>query len=259
MLKMSENKQDKNVKPTMICAACAKELTTKKTCSECKAVVYCDADCQKKDWPWHKHMCKRANVSFAKRNKLAQIPDSHAAYHPSKLFVRLVPEFVKYNCAAISVVIVMGLHSGYKAVQITLDKEFKASELVFRTAQDFVKISGIAAVRKLEQVEAFNKTNEKKQTQFCIAINCPELSKKKPSDPEFHILVTPPVTIDKDTEQYRAICKYLKPDDDPRDVLSLFLSLAQGRAKAKAWPRVDQLLLQKRFEADIMEEMAKRA
>ena len=257
----TESKVDKKTtglsKPAIICASCSKELDVKKACSECKVVAYCNATCQLKDWDWHKLVCKNANLSYAKRNKLAKIPDSHAAYHPSKIFVRLVPEFVNYNSPALSVVIIMALHGGYKAVQIILDKELKTVNVEFRTGQEFVKVSGIAAVRKLEQVDAFNKTNQNKQTKFCIAISCPELSKKQASDPEFHILVTPTMDIDTNSEHYRTICKYCKHDDVVW-LTSLFLSLAEGRNKTDASSRVNKLLLQKRFEADILEEMASK-
>jgi hypothetical protein len=29
-----------------------------KTCGRCKSVFYCSAECQKKHWPAHRHMCK---------------------------------------------------------------------------------------------------------------------------------------------------------------------------------------------------------
>lgn len=37
-----------------LCFHCGKDETTSKRCSRCKVVVYCSAECQKKDWKRHK-------------------------------------------------------------------------------------------------------------------------------------------------------------------------------------------------------------
>jgi len=44
-----------------VCHKCeTKETTTLnlKACSRCRQVYYCGVDCQKKDWPQHKLLCK---------------------------------------------------------------------------------------------------------------------------------------------------------------------------------------------------------
>jgi len=42
------------------CRVCEKKGSTKlKECSGCKGPRYCSIDCQKKDWPQHKTVCKR--------------------------------------------------------------------------------------------------------------------------------------------------------------------------------------------------------
>lgn len=40
------------------CAFCARRTFNLSKCSACKAVYYCDAECQKKHWPEHKKDCK---------------------------------------------------------------------------------------------------------------------------------------------------------------------------------------------------------
>lgn len=46
---------------TQICVTCGEEKATKK-CSKCKAVQYCDRECQRLHWFLHKKECARASI-----------------------------------------------------------------------------------------------------------------------------------------------------------------------------------------------------
>lgn len=50
----TEESEDESLKPK--CHRCLKEAVMQ--CSKCKSVYYCDTECQKADWPEHKHNCK---------------------------------------------------------------------------------------------------------------------------------------------------------------------------------------------------------
>mmetsp|Transcript_55253 Transcript_55253/g.145449 ORF Transcript_55253/g.145449 Transcript_55253/m.145449 type:complete len:321 (-) Transcript_55253:14-976(-) len=41
------------------CRNCGKDIVKSLRCSQCKAVEYCSAQCQKDDWPYHKRNCKK--------------------------------------------------------------------------------------------------------------------------------------------------------------------------------------------------------
>lgn len=42
------------------CGGCGKFSDTLKFCARCHAAAYCNADCQRKAWPMHKHSCRVA-------------------------------------------------------------------------------------------------------------------------------------------------------------------------------------------------------
>ncbi|EGF82527.1 hypothetical protein BATDEDRAFT_34496 [Batrachochytrium dendrobatidis JAM81] len=63
--------------PNRFCFTCKKEILTKPSqCSACKAVIYCSAECAKKDWPQHKPMCGllKINVAHLEEWKLHNLP-----------------------------------------------------------------------------------------------------------------------------------------------------------------------------------------
>ncbi|KAJ1340457.1 hypothetical protein BSLG_004904 [Batrachochytrium salamandrivorans] len=72
--------------PNRFCFTCKKEITTKPSqCSACKAVIYCSADCAKKDWAQHKPMCSllKTNVAHLEEWKLHDLPfDFYTAKSP---------------------------------------------------------------------------------------------------------------------------------------------------------------------------------
>jgi len=45
-----------------LCVYCDEAVALKKRCVTCKA-LYCSVDCQRLDWPTHKHECRKAEVS----------------------------------------------------------------------------------------------------------------------------------------------------------------------------------------------------
>lgn len=50
------------------CNTCGEEKPTKK-CSKCKVVQYCDRNCQRLHWPWHKKSCARLSQENAETTK----------------------------------------------------------------------------------------------------------------------------------------------------------------------------------------------
>ncbi|XP_051176721.1 ankyrin repeat and MYND domain-containing protein 2 [Leptopilina boulardi] len=54
-----------------ICVTCGEEKVTKK-CSKCKAVQYCDRECQRLHWFMHKKACARLETSTNSGTKLSQ-------------------------------------------------------------------------------------------------------------------------------------------------------------------------------------------
>ena len=50
----------------MECSYCHK--AAEKKCSACKLFYYCDKDCQKNDWKYHKHYCKTLNTVLTRKS-----------------------------------------------------------------------------------------------------------------------------------------------------------------------------------------------
>ncbi|KAI8822995.1 uncharacterized protein EV422DRAFT_387526 [Fimicolochytrium jonesii] len=63
--------------PNRGCFTCKKEIDGKASqCSACKAMIYCSAECSKKDWPQHKPICPgfKANMQRVDKEKLHDLP-----------------------------------------------------------------------------------------------------------------------------------------------------------------------------------------
>ncbi|XP_072744431.1 ankyrin repeat and MYND domain-containing protein 2 isoform X2 [Anoplolepis gracilipes] len=54
------------------CVTCGEDKATKK-CSKCKAVQYCDRECQRLHWFMHKKACARSDPSLANNGKITDI------------------------------------------------------------------------------------------------------------------------------------------------------------------------------------------
>ncbi|KAJ3126479.1 hypothetical protein HK098_007461 [Nowakowskiella sp. JEL0407] len=81
LLEKSKNgpKKEYAPQPPRICFHCRKEIGPggKVTqCSACKAVIFCGADCAKKDWPNHKNICKmwKATMQRVTEENLHDLP-----------------------------------------------------------------------------------------------------------------------------------------------------------------------------------------
>ncbi|PBK86557.1 hypothetical protein ARMGADRAFT_1047817 [Armillaria gallica] len=69
------------------CKACGK--TAKKLmCNSCKSVYYCNAECNKADWPLHKEVCKTSKRLL---NDPSSFP-SDKLYIPARTYVDMTPE-----------------------------------------------------------------------------------------------------------------------------------------------------------------------
>lgn len=55
-----------------ICITCGEDKATKK-CSKCKAVQYCDRECQRLHWFMHKKACARLGVSPANNGRIVDV------------------------------------------------------------------------------------------------------------------------------------------------------------------------------------------
>jgi hypothetical protein len=75
-----------NEQPPRGCFSCRKDIPGKASqCSACKAVIYCSAECAKRDWPNHKQNCQmfRKTVEHIKEWKLHDFPFSY--YNSNKI------------------------------------------------------------------------------------------------------------------------------------------------------------------------------
>lgn len=48
----------------VLCPSCFKR-SAKSRCAQCKRVVYCNRECQQRNWPTHKHYCKKTPAQLA--------------------------------------------------------------------------------------------------------------------------------------------------------------------------------------------------
>lgn len=87
------------------CVTCGEEKATKK-CSKCKAVQYCDRECQRLHWFMHKKACARLGQSTTNNGKLADAekePDSAAEMEPNSIAEKKPDEDVQANVETSSV------------------------------------------------------------------------------------------------------------------------------------------------------------
>ena len=49
------------VSPGSHCGYCARSQVNLLKCGKCKLITYCNKDCQKKDWVYHKDLCGKPN------------------------------------------------------------------------------------------------------------------------------------------------------------------------------------------------------
>jgi hypothetical protein len=54
----SESSSSSSIEYSPTCSTCLKKGILKR-CSKCKKVFYCSKECQKKDWNFHKTICKK--------------------------------------------------------------------------------------------------------------------------------------------------------------------------------------------------------
>jgi len=52
--------RDLRVRTCQCCGKAEKRVGKLKSCTRCKAAFYCSKECQVKDWPSHKKICKKA-------------------------------------------------------------------------------------------------------------------------------------------------------------------------------------------------------
>jgi len=127
LLAANANKQpDYKPEPSRACVTCKEAIAGKHSnCGGCKAIIYCGQECQKKDWPVHKEMCKMFKGIMEKsatrslddfpftfyntKNKRVFYDYNHVALlahnylHNIGLFRRLCPCFnqVPYGCLSL--------------------------------------------------------------------------------------------------------------------------------------------------------------
>lgn len=70
-----------------ICRTCGEEKPNKK-CAKCKIVQYCDRNCQKLHWHWHKKVCAQMTESNDEKQKETQIDTNELSAEIQNLMVQ---------------------------------------------------------------------------------------------------------------------------------------------------------------------------
>lgn len=55
---MTDSSVEESKRTVYACSFCGKTMISRQTCSRCRLNQYCNATCQKQDWPKHKPQCK---------------------------------------------------------------------------------------------------------------------------------------------------------------------------------------------------------
>ena len=61
-----------------ICLYCAKKVDGTLRCTQCRAALYCNSDCQEKHWHAHKNNCQNSNSAEDSDEKLHMKAENHA-------------------------------------------------------------------------------------------------------------------------------------------------------------------------------------
>ena len=70
-----------NDSDSMKCGYCSIVGVKLSLCSRCHSISYCDTVCQRKNWPDHKSLCKKAEpVSTTQVTAASKYPDSFATF-----------------------------------------------------------------------------------------------------------------------------------------------------------------------------------
>ena len=68
-----------------LCSSCGKNPGTPLRCGQCKSTVYCSAECQRSDWPFHRRICKpQVAATPVTNSKPAETPKPPAAALPTE-------------------------------------------------------------------------------------------------------------------------------------------------------------------------------
>jgi hypothetical protein len=69
--------------PPRGCSSCKQPVKKQANCGACKSIIYCSTNCQKKDWPKHKELCKTFAV-IMERSKKVDFDDFPFLYYNKK-------------------------------------------------------------------------------------------------------------------------------------------------------------------------------